>query len=85
MDDSFATPRRLREAFKIPLIGTVCLVRSEADQAKLSYDAITVSAGAGAMVALCGLLIVLTSGLLRSAIDLSPLRHLASGLFGAGV
>ena len=85
MDDSFATPRRLREAFKIPLIGTVCLVQSEADQAKLSYDAITVSAGAGAMVVLCGLLIVLTSGLLRSAIDLTPLRHLASGLFGAGV
>ena len=84
MDDSFATPKRIREAFKIPLLGTVCLVQNEADQAKFSYEAITVSAGAGAMVLLCGLLIVLTSGLLRSAIDLTPLRHLASGLFGAG-
>ena len=84
MDDSFATPKRIREAFKIPLLGTVCLVQNETDQAKFSYEAITVSAGAGAMVLLCGLLIVLTSGLLRSAIDLTPLRHLASGLFGAG-
>ena len=84
MDDSFATPGHLREAFKLPLLGTVCLVPSEAEQAKLTYDAITVSAGAGAMVVLCGLLIVLTSGLIQSAFDLTPLRHLASGLFGAG-
>ncbi len=82
MDDSFATPWRLRAAFDLPLLGSVCLVPRKGDADKRYDDAITVSLGAGAMVVLCGLLIVLTSGVIRTAIDLTPLRHLTNGLFG---
>jgi uncharacterized protein involved in exopolysaccharide biosynthesis len=79
MDDTFATPQRLREAFDIPLLGSVCCIPSEADKAKRTFDTMSVSVGTGAMVLFCGLLIALTT------VDLSPLRHLSQGLFGAGL
>ena len=79
MDDSFATPQRLREAFDLPLLGSVCWIPSEADKAKRSFDAMSVSVGTGAMVVFCGLLIALTT--YGSAL----LRDLTQGLFGAGL
>jgi len=85
MDDSFATPQRLREAFNIPLLGSVCWIPSEADKAKRTFDTMSVSVGTGAMVLFCGLLIALTTQRVSSLVDLSPLRHLSQGLFGAGL
>ena len=82
MDDSFATPSDLREAFDLPVLGSVCLVSGKADEEKRYYDTMTVSLGAGALVVLCGLLIAL-NGVMRSAFDLSHFRHLASSLFGS--
>ena len=79
MDDVFATPQRLREAFDIPVIGSVCWIPSKADKVKRFFDAMSVSAGAGAILVFCGLLIALTT------IDLTFLRHLTQGLFGAGL
>jgi uncharacterized protein involved in exopolysaccharide biosynthesis len=79
MDDVFATPQRLREAFGIPVLGSVCWIPSEADKVKRFFDAMTVSVGAGAMLVFCGLLIALTT------IDLTFLRQLTQGLFGAGL
>ena len=84
MDDSFSTPRKLSEAFSLPLLGSVCLIPSKDDEYKRYADVMTMSLGAGSLVALCLLLIVLTSGVFRSAIDLTPLRHLANGLLGTG-
>ena len=78
IDDSFATPQRLREAFDLPLLGSVCWIPSEADKAKRSFDAMSVSVGAGTMVVFCGLLIAFTTQLI-------PLRALIQGLFGAGL
>jgi uncharacterized protein involved in exopolysaccharide biosynthesis len=78
MDDSFATPQRLRETFDLPLLGTVCWIPSEADKAKRSFDAMSVSVGAGAMVVFCGVLIALTTHLV-------DLRDLTQGFFGAGL
>jgi hypothetical protein len=85
MDDTFATPQRLREAFDIPLLGSVCWIPSEADKAKRSLETMTVSVGTGAMVLFSGLLIALTTQRVSSLVDLSPLRHLSQGLFGAGL
>jgi uncharacterized protein involved in exopolysaccharide biosynthesis len=85
MDDVFATPQRLREAFDIPLLGSVCWIPSEADKVKRSFDILSVSVGTGAMVLFSGLLILLTTGTVSSLVDLSPLRHLSQGLFGAGL
>ena len=82
MDDSFATPSDLREAFDLPLLGSVCLVSGKADEERRYYDSMTVSLGAGALVVFCGLLIAL-NGMMRSALDLSHFRHLASSLFGS--
>jgi capsule polysaccharide export protein KpsE/RkpR len=82
MDDSFATPQRLREAFDLQFLGSVCWIPSEADKAKRYFDAMSVSIGAGAMVAFSGLLIALTTHLVGSTIDL---RDLTQGLFGAGL
>ena len=79
MDDVFATPQRLREAFDIPVLGSVCWIPSKADKVKRFFDAMSVSAGAGAILVFCGLLIALTT------IDLTFLRHLTQGLFGAGL
>ena len=79
MDDVFATPQRLREAFDIPVLGSVCWIPSKADKVKGFFDAMSVSAGAGAILVFCGLLIALTT------IDLTFLRHLTQGLFGAGL
>ena len=79
MDDMFATPQRLKEAFDIPLLGSVCWIPSAADKAKRSFDTMGVSVGTGAMVVFCGLLIALTT------VDLTHLRHLSQGLFGAGL
>ena len=84
MDDSFSTPRKLKEAFSLPLLGSVCLIPSKNDEYKRYADVMTMSLGAGSLVVLCLLLIVLTSGIFRSAIDLTPLRHLANGLLGTG-
>ena len=53
MDDSFATPSDLREAFDFPVLGSVCLVSGKADEDRRYYDTMTVSLGAGALVALC--------------------------------
>ena len=84
MDDSFATPRRLRDAFNLPLLGSVCLIPSKAEKDKRHRDAMAVSAGVGSMVVLCALLIALTSDVFRSLIDLTPLRQLANSLLGTG-
>lgn len=84
MDDSFPTPQRLRDAFSLPLLGSVCLFPSKAEEDKRHFDAMAVSVGAGGMVVLCALLIALTSNVFRLAIDLTPLRHLANSLLGAG-
>jgi uncharacterized protein involved in exopolysaccharide biosynthesis len=84
MDDSFPTPRRLREAFNLPVLGSVCLIPNKAAEDRRHFDAMAVSVGAGGIVVLCALLIVLTSSVLRSAIDLTPLRQLATSLLGAG-
>jgi hypothetical protein len=83
-DDSFATPRSLRQAFNLPLLGSVCLVPGKADGVKRRLDATALSVGAGSMVLLCALLIALTSDVLSYLIDLTPLRHLANSLLGAG-
>jgi uncharacterized protein involved in exopolysaccharide biosynthesis len=85
MDDTFATPQRLRAAFGIPLLGSVCWIPSEADKAKRSFDTMSVSVGTGAMVLFCGLLIAHTTQSVSAIVDLSPLRHLSQGLFGAGL
>jgi hypothetical protein len=77
MDDTFATPQRLREAFDLPLLGSVCWIPSEADKAKRYFDAMSVSVGAGAMVIFCGVLIAIGS--------VVNLHDLAQGLFGAGL
>ena len=69
MDDVFATPQRLREAFDIPVVGSVCWIPSKADKVKRFFDAMSVSAGAGAILVFCGLLIALTT------IDLTFLRR----------
>ena len=66
MDDSFPTPRRLRDAFNLPLLGSVCLVPSKTDADKRYLDAMAVSLGTGSMVVLCALLIALTSELFPS-------------------
>ena len=84
MDDSFSTPRRLREAFNLPLLGSVCLVPSKSDAEKRYLDAMAVSVGTGSMVVLCALLIALTSDLFHSVINLTPLRQLANSLLGTG-
>ena len=84
LDDSFSTPQRLKAAFNLPLLGSVCLIPSKADEDKRYADAVTVSVGAGSMVVLCALLIALTSGIFRFAIDVTPLRQLATSLFGLG-
>jgi uncharacterized protein involved in exopolysaccharide biosynthesis len=61
-DDSFATPRSLRQAFNLPLLGSVCLVPGKADGVKRRLDATALSVGAGSMVLLCALLIALNYG-----------------------
>jgi uncharacterized protein involved in exopolysaccharide biosynthesis len=85
MDDSFATPRELRKAFDLPLLGSVCLVPSKADEDTRYYDAVAVSIGAGAMVMVCGFLILLTGSILSSVPELAQLRLLASGWLSAGL
>jgi uncharacterized protein involved in exopolysaccharide biosynthesis len=82
MDDSFSTPADLRKAFDLPVLGSVCLVAGKADEERHYYDSMTVALGAGGLVALCGILIAL-NGVMRSALDLSHFRHLASSLFGS--
>jgi uncharacterized protein involved in exopolysaccharide biosynthesis len=82
MDDSFATPSDLREAFDLPLLGSVCFVSGKADDDRRFFDSMTVSLGAGALVVFCALLIAL-NGMMRSVLDLSHVRHLASSLFGS--
>ena len=84
IDDSFATPQGLRAAFNLPLLGSVCLIPSKADEDRRRVDAMAVSVGAGSMVVLCALLVALTSGVFRSVIDLSTLRQLANSLLGTG-
>ena len=84
MDDSFATPQRLRTAFNLPLLGSVCLIPNKADEDKRHFDAMAVSVGTGSMVVLCVLLIAVTSDVFRSLIDLTPLRQLANSLLGTG-
>jgi protein tyrosine kinase modulator len=85
MDDSFATPRELRRAFALPLLGSVCLVPSKADENMRYYDALAVSMGAGALVVLCGLLILLSGSILRFSPELGQLRLLASSWLSAGL
>ena len=82
MDDSFATPRSLGQAFNLPLLGGVCLIPRQADGVKRRFDATALSVGTGSMVVLCALLIALTSDVFR--IDLTPLRQLANSLLGTG-
>jgi len=84
MDDSFSTPRKLSEAFSLPVLGSVCRIPSKNDEYRRYADLMTMSVGAGGLVALCLLLIVLTSGMVQSAIDLTSLRHLANGLIVPG-
>jgi uncharacterized protein involved in exopolysaccharide biosynthesis len=75
IDSSFATPGDLREAFDLPLLGSVCLVTGKADEVRRYYDAMTVSLGAGALVLFCALLIAL-GGTMRSALGLIHLSSL---------
>jgi hypothetical protein len=85
MDDSFSTPRKLSEAFGLPLLGSVCRIPSKNDENKRYADVMAISVGAGSLAALCLLLIVLTSGVFQTVIDFTHLRHLANGWMGAGV
>jgi hypothetical protein len=82
MDDSFPTPGRLKDAFNVPLLGSVCFIPSKTDASKRYVDAMTVCVGTGGMVVLCALLILLASDIFQSV--LIPLRHLAEGMLGGG-
>jgi hypothetical protein len=61
------------------------LVPSKADEDTRYYDAVAVSIGAGAMVMVCGFLILLTGSILSSVPELAQLRLLASGWLSAGL
>lgn len=84
LDDTFGSPQQLSAATGIPVLGTVCQVQSPVAGAKRILDGMFVVAGAGAMVAYCGLVIVLTTDTLGTGLDLSTLRHLAGEYMSIG-
>jgi hypothetical protein len=76
-EQTFASPQSLREAFGLPVLGSVCWIPSRSEKVVRFFDTVTVSAGAGAMVAFTAFLVVFSSDLATFVSEADALRDLS--------
>lgn len=84
VDNTFATRDDLRSATGLPVLGSVCTFHTGVDNVKRFFSTLSLAVGAGAMVAYCGILAVITTDLMGPRFDLTAVRTMASGLLGIG-
>jgi polysaccharide chain length determinant protein (PEP-CTERM system associated) len=82
VDDTFSTPQGLREMFNLPVLGSVCFVPSRLDTMKQSLDKVSVSAAVGALIVFFFGVVMLTTDLIASPVNMGPLREWAQGIIG---
>ena len=75
-EQTFSSSRSLREAFGLPVLGSVCWIPSRGEKVIRVFDTVTVSAGAGAMVAFTAFLVVFSSDLSAFVSEADALRDL---------
>lgn len=79
-EQTFATPQNVREAFGLPVLGGVCWIPSPRERAAQFLDKVTISLGAGAMVAFTALLAVFANDIAAAASEMEALRQLGRSL-----
>lgn len=75
-EQTFATPQSLKQAFGLPVLGSVCWIPTRSEKVGRFFDTVSVSVVAGAMVAFTAFLMIFASDLAAVASEIGALRDL---------